>query len=223
MGLIHTSYDDTCAEMLDLLPERVVRYRVSDRTIVYCNVAWAAGHDLRPVDVIGRQLDEILSPVERAGLMSQLATLDSENPRLADDKPRAAPNAAGQWVSWTDHFLPGADGGGEVFAVGRDVFGLHTAELGAAASETQFRKLADKSADVVWRFLIEPHPHFDYMSPSVEKVLGHPASYFLEDFSRFLDVLTPKTRALVDRAFEGFPLPEQCDFHYRAADGSTVI
>ena len=41
--------------------------------------------------------------------------------------------------------------------MGRDVTERHVAELQLAESEARFRDLADKSADVVWRFVIEPH------------------------------------------------------------------
>ena len=60
-------------------------------------------------------------------------------------------------MEWVDQYLPGPDGA-EVLAVGRDVTGRHIAELNLAASEARFRDLADKSADVVWRFVMEPNP-----------------------------------------------------------------
>ena len=218
------SYYLSCAETLDELPERVIRYRLADLTILYCNVAWAAGHGLRPAEAIGRPLDELLTREELTGLRSQLALLGPDNPRIADDTPRAAPNAPGEWVEWVDQYLPGTGpGGAEVLAVGRDVSGRHTAELNLAASESRFRELADKSADVVWRFGLEPHPHFDYLSPSVERVLGYKPEYFLEDFTRFLDILDDDTRAAVDRALGGDLLPERMDFRYRHADGSIAI
>ncbi|MDQ3293441.1 MAG: diguanylate cyclase, partial [Actinomycetota bacterium] len=211
-----------CAETLDQLPERVVRYRLDDLTIVYSNVAWAAGHELRPQEVIGRTLHDFLSPSEWAGLRAQVGRLGPHNPHVVDDAPRPAPNAPGQWVEWVDQYVAGADGP-EVLAVGRDVSGRHTAELNLAASEARFRELADKATDVVWRFLLEPHPHFDYMSPSVETVLGYPPSYFLEDFSRFLDILDARTRTEVDRAFAGHPLPDRSDFCFRHANGTLVV
>ena len=60
--------DEMAAEVLDLLPERVVRYRLPDFTIVYCNSAWAAFNKLRPADVVGRSLREFLSDDGNAGL-----------------------------------------------------------------------------------------------------------------------------------------------------------
>jgi diguanylate cyclase (GGDEF)-like protein/PAS domain S-box-containing protein len=208
--------------ILDALPERVARYRLPDLTIVYCNAAWAAGHQLDPGAVIGHKLNEFLSESELSGLGSQLARLDSDHPFLADDRPRPAPNAPGQWVEWVDQFLPGADGD-EILAVGRDITGRHIAELNLAESEARFRDLADKSADVVWRFIVEPAPHFDYVSPSVERILGYPPSFFVDDFTRLLDILTEEDLAVIERGFQGEPMPERVDFHYRHANGSTVI
>jgi diguanylate cyclase (GGDEF)-like protein/PAS domain S-box-containing protein len=224
---VHTK-DETVDEakyyrgILDALPERVVRYRVADLTIFYCNAAWAAGHHRAPSDVLRRVLTDWLSDSERLGLRSQLARLSSETPFLADDRPRAAPNAPGQWVEWVDQYIPGP-GGDEVLAVGRDVTGRHIAELNLAESEARFRDLADKSTDVVWRFVTAPEPHFDYVSPSVERILGYPASYFLDDFNNLFDVLDDEGRAVVERAFVGEALPNRVDFRYRHANGSIVI
>ncbi len=216
------TYYKGVAELMDVLPERVIRYRLPDLTVVYCNAAWAAGHDLHPDEVVGRTLRELLSEHEQAGLDAQLARLGAANPLIADDVARPAPNAPGQWVEWVDQYLPNDDGA-EVLAVGRDVTGRHIAELNLAASEERFRDLADRSADVVWRFVTEPLPHFDYMSPSVQKTLGYPPSLFLDDFTRFLDILDDEGRDLVVRALNGELMPERCDMRYRCANGETVI
>jgi diguanylate cyclase (GGDEF)-like protein/PAS domain S-box-containing protein len=209
------------AEMLDALPEQVVRYRVSDLTILYCNSSWAAWYHSEPAQLIGRTLDEFLSPDGKEGLCAQLARLGPDNLVSADDTIREAPNSPGQWVEWVDRYLPGPDA--EILAVGRDVTARHIAETRLAESEARFRDLADKSADVMWRFVLEPHPHFDYMSPSIENILGYPPSFFLGDFDQFLAILSDEDRALVDLAFLGQPLPERSDFHLRHANGSIVI
>ena len=210
------------AEMLDALPERVVRYRVLDLTIVYCNASWAAWNNLEPSDVVGHSLDEFLSEDGRAGLTAQLARLGPDSPLVADKVVRADPNDPGKWVEWVDRYLPGADGA-EILAVGRDVTARHIAETKLAESEARFRELADKASDVMWRFAADPYPHFDYISPSIEKILGYPPSYFIEDFARFVDILSDDDKALIDRAFDGEQLPELCDFHYRRADGTFAI
>jgi PAS domain-containing protein len=108
MGVVmDKGYYEGIAEMLDALPERVVRFGVPDLEISYCNRAWAAGHNCTPAEVIGRTLTEFLSASERVGVASQLARLGPDNRLLADDAPRAAPNAPGQWVEWVDQYLSG--------------------------------------------------------------------------------------------------------------------
>ena len=208
--------------MLDVLPERVIRFRLPDLTILYCNAAWASGHNLTPAEVVGRTMDDLLSPAGRADFELQLVRLGPDTPLVRDVTARPAPNNPGQWVEWVDQYLPSIDGA-EVLAVGRDVTGRHIAELFLADSEARFRDLADKSADVVWRFFEDPYPHFDYISPSIESLLGYPASDFLDDFSRFLDVLDHEGRERVGQALEGGTMPARFDLRYRCADGSTVI
>ena len=210
------------AEVLDALPERVVRYRVPDLTIVYCNTSWAAWYNLEPAQVLGHRLDEFLSDDGRAGLASQLAVLGPDNPLVIDPVARVAPNRPGRWIEWVDRYLPSADGD-EVLAVGRDITARHIAETRLAESEMRFRDLADKSTDILWHFVVEPHPHLDYISPSVEAILGYAPSYLTDDFDRFLEILDEADRAMIDEALSGGEMPDQCDFHYRHANGSTVI
>ena len=160
-------YMRTLAETLDALPEQVVRYRLP-RSHASCTATRRGrlGTTVEPADVVGRPLDEFLSADGHAGLMAQLARLGPDNPVTADAVIREAPKWPGQWVEWVDRYMPGPTGD-EVLAVGRDVTARHIAESKLAESESRFRDLADKSADVMWRFVLQPHPHFDYMSPSV--------------------------------------------------------
>ena len=216
------TYYMAAAEVLDMMPERVVRFSVPSLLVSYCNSAWANGHDILPAEVIGHRLDEFLSAAEMVGLDYQLARLGPESPVLADDHARPAPNTSGKWVEWVDRYMWGPDGA-EVIAVGRDVTERHIAELSLAESEARFRNLADSSADVVWRFVLDPVPHFDYMSPAVEHIIGYPPSVFLEDFTRFIDLLDDEGKAWIERALLGELPPERFDLRYRHKDGSIVI
>jgi diguanylate cyclase (GGDEF)-like protein/PAS domain S-box-containing protein len=214
--------------MLDFLPERVIRFRLRDLTILFCNAAWAAGHGLTPPEVVGLTMDDLLSPAGRADLELQLVRLGPDNPIVVDNQARPAPNVVGQWIEWVDQYLPGAgeaDGAddAEVLAVGRDVTGRRIAELSLAESEARFRDLADKSVDVVWRFFLRPYPHFDYLSPSIERLLGYPRQVFLDDFARFLDILDHEGTELIRRALDGGLMPLRFDLRYRRSDGATVI
>jgi len=210
------------ADMLDALPERIVRFRIPDRTIIYSNRAWAAAHDLTPDDVLGHPLEELLSPGELVGMWSQLALLGPDSPVLVDTEARPAPDADGHWIEWVDQYVVG-ENGPEVLAVGRDVTARHNAELNLAASEQRFRDLADNTADVVWRFTMRPHPHFDYLSPSVQALLDRPPAYFLEDGDRLVAMLDRDGRAIVANALRGDGPPERFDVRFRRPDGRIVI
>jgi len=220
IGALAADWD--AAAMLDALPERVNRYRIADLAITYCNAAWAAQYGIDPHEAIGQPLDRFLSDDDVEGLHSQLAVLGPENPIVVDSVARAAPNAPGQWLEWVDRYLLGPDGP-EVLSIGRDVTERHIAEVALAESEARFRDLADKSSDIVWHFVASPSPHFDYVSPSVESILGYPPSYFLDDFTRTLDLLDDVGRAEIDRAIRGEHGIDHFDFRLRHADGSIVI
>jgi diguanylate cyclase (GGDEF)-like protein/PAS domain S-box-containing protein len=220
--LIGAEHDKGLADMLDALPERVVRYRLPDLTITYCNVAWAAWNNLEPAQVIGCPLDQFLSADGLMGLASQLSRLGPDHMILTDDVFRADLNAPDHFVEWVDRYVVGPDGP-SVIAVGRDVSRRYIAEMKLAESEALFRDLADKSSDIVWRLVTSPSPHFEYVSPSIERILGYPPSYFTDDFTRILDILDDEGRAAVTRSFYGEPLPARSDFTFRHADGSILI
>lgn len=210
------------ATVLDALPELVSRFRVSDHVITYCNAAWANQYGVHPQDAVGRTLDEFLSADETVGLLSQLSLLGPDNPILVDLTARATEGPDQKWLEWVDRYLVTA-GGPEILSIGRDVTRRRKAELDLAETEAGFRDLADRSADVVWRFSLEPSPHFDYMSPSVETLSGYPPAYFLEDFSRILDVLDDDGAKIIARALNGEPLPDRFDIRFRHANGSISI
>ena len=207
------------AEILDALPERVVRYRLPDLTIVYCNLAWAAGFGLAAEQAIGQTLHQFLSEDGLAGLARQLARLGPDNPLVPDAVPRADLAAPGRWIEWIDRYLS-TD---EVIAVGRDVTDRHHYEEELIDSEARFRELADNSSDMVFRFVLDPSPHFDYLSPSVERLTGYPAAIFLDDFNTFVDMLDDDGRVLLERVINGDPVPERFDIRGTRADGREII
>lgn len=210
------------AMMLDVMPDHVSRFRLHDHVITYCNAAWADQYRTTPSNAIGRRLEEFLSADELLGLAAQLARLGPEAPVLEDVAPRAVDHPPGRWLHWIDRYLPD-ERGDEILSIGRDVTARHTAEVELAASEAQYRELAEKSTDVVWRFTLEPIPHLDYISPSVEAILGYPQSYFTDDFTRMLDILDESSATAIVRAVTKGQVLGHVDLHFRHADGSTVI
>ena len=213
-------HSNQIAEMLDGMPERVVRYSVADHVIRYCNPSWAAGHRSTPEALLGRCLDDLLVADEQVGLADQLSRLGPDQRHLVDPTPRRAPDAPHRWLSWTDQLL---GDGEEVLTVGRDVTERHLAEIQLAESEARFRSLAEQSADVVFRFSMSPVPHFSYLSPSVERLIGYRAADLEADFTLFLGAIDEEGRALVARALDGHPLSERYDLRFSHPDGRLVI
>ena len=65
--------------------------------------------------------------------------------------------------------------------------------------EQKFRLIADHAIDVVFRFALNPEPHFDYISPSITRLVGHTPEEFLADPNVGLRILHPDDR---DAVFE---------------------
>lgn len=209
-------------ETLDLLPDRVVRYRVDDLTVRYCNRAWSAQWGRAPEELVGSRLDRLLLPEELVGLRHQLDRLGPTTPVLDDVTVRPATQEQQRWIQWTDRYLPSPEGD-EVLAVGRDVTEQLAAEQRLAENERRFRALADLSTDVVFRAALEPYPHVGYISPSIATVTGWTPEDFGDDATHLLSILDADGRALVGRALAGEGFPERFDLRVRCADDGVAV
>ncbi len=208
--------------ILDAISERVVKYRVCDLTITYCNDAWRALFGVELSAALGQPLHGFLSENALIGLRRQLELLGPDNPALTDSEARSALNDPELWLEWADRYLDGPDGP-EVLSVGRDVTARRNAELRLAKSEAEFRNLSDNSCDVVWRLVTRPVPRFDYVSPSVERITGYTPEFFLGDFTRLLDVVDEAGRRAVERSLDENDALDTFDMRVRRPDGSVVI
>jgi len=208
------------SEILDLMPERVVRFAVGDHSILYCNRAWALGHGAPAMALVGRRLDDLLTTPEITGMNQQLSRLDSGLPMLADPEPLPAPEGSGRWLAWRDQLV---EDGREVLAVGRDVTERRRAEQELAASEARFRELADRASDVVFHIALTPHPHFTYLSPAVERLLGVSVEELTTDLDRFVEMLDADGRAVVLAALSSQEMSERFDLRFRHPDGRMMV
>ncbi|EYR62381.1 hypothetical protein N866_08990 [Actinotalea ferrariae CF5-4] len=209
-------------EILDLLPDRVVRYRVEDLTVLYCNRAWSVQWDREPQELIGSQLDRLLRPEEIEGLTIQLSRLGPSNPVLDDVAVRPATRQQGRWIQWTDRYLHTPDGP-HILAVGRDVTERLAAEQQLAENERHFRALADLSTDIVFRGAREPAVHLGYVSPSVVTVTGWTPDDFGTDMTHLMSILDDDGRDLLARAMREGRLPDRFDLRVTRADGGVAV
>lgn len=138
MTAIPVDGSEQLAQILDELTERIARYRVSDFVLLYCNHAYANALGTTRQELLGRRLDEFLTPDEQVGLHRQVGRLGPELPFLRDSVTR---DVGGRWIEWSDLYLPGPVTP-QILAVGRDVTERHEAETQLAASEQRFRSLA---------------------------------------------------------------------------------
>lgn len=207
--------------MLDLLPEHVNRFRVSDHVITYCNAAWASLYQTTTERAVGTRLDGYLSPDEMDGLHCQLARLGPEQPMLVDVAPREKPGAVDRWIEWADRYLDCDEP--EVLSIGRDVTSRHLAEMRLMESEARYRELADRSSDIVWRIIGHPVVRFDYLSPSVEHILGYTPDELMNDFELIDRMADGQSVELVRASLRGERVPARIDIRFRHADGSIVV
>ncbi|QTE28721.1 sensor domain-containing diguanylate cyclase [Pengzhenrongella sicca] len=128
-------------EVLDLLTERISRYRVDDLVLVYCNKAWASAVGGDALELVGRTMDTVLTTIELDSLVRQVARMAPEAPLLTNNVELSGD----RWIEWTDLYLP-RPGGAEVLAVGRDVTDRREVEQRLAASEALYRDLALRDA-----------------------------------------------------------------------------
>jgi diguanylate cyclase (GGDEF)-like protein len=134
---------------------------------------------------------------------------------------RSAPGDVEQYLEWADRLIEGPQGL-EVLSVGRDVTTRVLADKARGLSDQLFRQLADGSTDIVWRFATVPEMRVEYLSPSVETILGYPPSHFADDYQRVFELVVPEDAALVEAMLAGAEMAGRFDVRMRHRDGRLV-
>lgn len=146
------------------------------------------GH--RVAEVVGRKVTDLLARSDLEAIddhwAAVLGTTDPVGPMV-----HRLLHRDGSWryveVVHTNRIDDPAVGG--VVINMRDVTERIHAQRALAESEGRFRRLAENARDVIYRFALHPEPHFEYVSPAVEDLLGYPPEYFYADWRRGREVL----------------------------------
>jgi PAS domain S-box-containing protein len=87
--------------------------------------------------------------------------------------------------------------------------------------DSSFRLLAERALDLIYRYEISPALGFEYVSPSVERLLGYTPEELVEDPELVFRIVTPEHLAHMDRVGpDGWAEPQEVQV--RRKDGSTV-
>jgi diguanylate cyclase (GGDEF)-like protein/PAS domain S-box-containing protein len=168
---------------------------VVDFTCLDANPAACAWLGADRDHLVGAVLRDFFPGIESAGLLDKLVALvDTGRPLVLDDFPLML---RGGELRRLD--LRGIRGAEWISLVWRDVSERHAALEKLAASEEQFRLLAENSTDVIMR--IDMHDTILWVSPSVTPVLGwSQAECIGRNGTEFFAAAEPRTRYERDQA-----------------------
>ncbi|MGL5888600.1 MAG: PAS domain-containing protein, partial [Bacteroidia bacterium] len=80
------------------------------------------------------------------------------------------------------------------FGITRDITKQKEDEDRLRTSEERFRMLAENADDIIFRLAIHPTPHYEYISPSIEKITGYAPDVFYSNPNFGQDLVHPEDR-----------------------------
>lgn len=108
--------------------------------------------------------------------------------------------------------------------VAEDITEKKEAEEKLREREELYRFLTENSSDIMYKVSHVPEPHFEYISPSIEKFLGYPEKYFYGDIRFVEDLIHPEDKERVLTLLRNMEGEEFSNLVYRAItkDGRTM-
>ena len=124
-------------------------------------------------------------------------------------------------LSWT---VLEDDHGGPLmsFVIAQDISERKRAEQALRESEERFRRLAENAPDVVWRYRVSPEPAWEFVNPTVSKMLGYAPEDFYADPELALEIVHPDDRPLLDEVVQA-RVPIDVVLRWRHRDGQIVF
>jgi two-component system, cell cycle sensor histidine kinase and response regulator CckA len=166
-------------------------------TLVAANPAWFETTGFSR-NVLGRPLSELMPPQDAAVAAQRFERCVAEREPASFDQELRVNGYARHWrTSLSPLVIDGAVR--YVLGFGHDYTDLRHTTNALAESEAKFRRLVENAIDVIYRLRIEPSVGFDYISPSIELVTGHPADDFYRNPALLRSLIHPDDLPRIDR------------------------
>lgn len=163
--------------------------------------------------------------------MQAANAFDATDPSVFEQEYRMQ-RIDGAWVWVHDISTPvlARDGSIECFqGFMVDITARTQAEEAARAADERFRVLVEQMPAIVYTEQVAPGTTgatvIDYISPQVERILGHPQASWLEDVDFWSRIVHPDDLAATEAAMarvNATGVPLSCDYRVFAADGRVV-
>jgi two-component system sensor histidine kinase/response regulator len=177
-----------------------------------------------PKEAIGKTDFDFFSPeAAREFQAAEQKLLNTGQPILDAVQKITKPDGRIQWVSATE--TPLRDAQGKIIGyvgISRDITARKQVEEALAASEEQFRQLAENIHEIF--FVGEPERRgLTYLSPAYEEIWGRPRQEAYDRADAWIDTIHPEDRERVISFFARAYRGEQADEEYRVVrpDGSV--
>lgn len=91
------------------------------------------------------------------------------------------------------------------------------------SSEERFRRLAENAPDLIYRYVLLPHPRLEYVSPASVLLTGYTPEEHYADPDLVFKIADPEDRPRLEQAISGdIPFGEPLVLRWRHRNGSTV-
>jgi PAS domain S-box-containing protein len=166
-------------------------------------------------------------PEDRPRLAQAFAQLQTGAWAFAEEEYRIVlPDGTIRWVR--DSVTLSQETGGHRFVNGvvSDITERKQAEEALRESEAELRQVLAAASDYFWSGEVDPEGRFRYLyySPSVERITGRPAEFYMSGPERWMSTVHPEDRArlaeISERRLAGQPAPSEDEHRIVLPDGT---